>query len=138
MNGYFVDASFVSSALEIGREEGVHYLQCPFDRDVVCGHAEHICVVVLAGKAGKRRVPAEGSADALVLVRGHADAVTRRADNDTEIVLASFHGLRQWVGEVGVVATLGGVAAEVVQCGTLRRQVVDYFLFQVIPCVVAR
>ncbi len=138
MNGDLVDASFVSSALETGMEESVHYLQCQFGRDVIGGQAEYIRVVVLAGKAGERCVPTEGGTDALVFVGSHTDTIACRTDNDTEIVLAVLHRLCQRVGEVGVVATLGGVAAEVVQYSALRREVVDDLLLEVIPCVVAR
>ena len=79
------------------------------------GHHQYVSIVVLAAQFGDVGAPAEGGADALVFVQGHGDAVAATADGDTGVALACLNGFSQGVSEVGVVATLWGVGAKILE-----------------------
>ena len=79
------------------------------------GHYQYVSIVVLAAQFGDVGTPTEGGADALVFVQGHGDAVAATADGDTGVALACLNSFSQGVSEVGVVATLWGVGAEILE-----------------------
>lgn len=113
--GYLFDAALVTSTLEGRGKEFLHNVIGFVVGDKAAGHHEHIGIVVLAGQFGDVRVPAEGGADALVFVQGHGDAVAATADGDTGVALACLNSFSQGVSEVGVVATLWGVGAKILE-----------------------
>ena len=84
-----------------------------FVADETSGHGQHIGIVVLARKGSQFGLPAEGATHALVLVQGHADALSAAADSDAGIAFACLYGLAHRVGKVGIVATLFGVGPEI-------------------------
>lgn len=114
-----VHSALVASAFEVGLEESGNDVQRLGHGDEVRGQAEDIGVVVLACELRKAFLPAERRTDTLVLVGGHADTVAGGADDDTELILAFLHRLCQRVSVVGIVATLIGVAAEVLHFGAV-------------------
>ena len=114
-----VHSALVASAFEVGLEESSHDVQRLGHGDEVCRQAEHIGVVVLACELRKALLPAERSTDTLVLVRCHADTVSRGADNDTELVRTFLYCLCQGMSIVWVVATRVGEAAEIVYFGAV-------------------
>ena len=134
---YFVYSALVSAAFKVGGEEGIDYLHCFVGGDEVGRQSEYVGVIVAACEFCKRCVPAEGCTYALVVVAGHGDAVAGGADGDTEVVFAFLHSRCHGVGEVGIVATLGGVAAKVVESGALLFEAGDDVLLEVVACVVA-
>ena len=78
-----------------------------------CAEGHHVGVVVLAGESCGHGIIEQRAADALDLVGrdGHADA--RRAADDAAVAFAAGDGLRGRAREVGVVAAVLGVAAEI-------------------------
>lgn len=80
MNWNFVDASFVSSSFKVGGEEDIHNRSSLFRGDESARHDQHVCVVVETGQASNLRNPAEGGTNALMFIKGHADALAASAD----------------------------------------------------------
>ena len=128
----------MATSLEVRGEEYLYQSQRLLLADEIGGQTEDIGIVVLAGKFGKAVVPAECGTDTLMLVRRHADAVACGADGDPHVRLALFDGSRHGMGIVGVVATLGGVAAIVCHLCALLCEPSVHFLLEGIARVVGR
>ena len=109
----FVHPPLVAAALKRGVEEGLHNAVGHIVPNQSAAHGQHVGVVVPPGHLGGEGLAAQGAADALHLVGGDGDADARGADNDTPVARAGGHRLRSRPAEVGVVAALCGVAAEV-------------------------
>ena len=86
-----VDTTLVTTTFELGGKEYFDEFDSFLRRDVVSRQSDDIGIVVLTSEASEWFVPAECSADALVVVASHSDAVTCRADGDTEIVGAILY-----------------------------------------------
>ena len=91
---------------------------------------------MLAEEVGELRSLDDGGADARHLVgrEGHADA--RAADEDAPLGLASRHVARHLVGEVGVVAAVGGGGTKVHHLVAKERKVLHHPRLLVEPGVV--
>ena len=114
-----VDAALVASAFVGCRQEVAKYFERFFVADKASGHGEYIGIVVLTGKFGNFRLPAQCTADSLVFVECHADALATAADGNAGVAFAAFHGFRAGMCEVGIVATVCGIRAEVLVGNTL-------------------
>ena len=102
--GNLVDAALVAPSLKIGGEKLVEDLAGHVVVDEAARQDKHVGVVVLADEMCYLGHPAQASADALVLVERHGDALARSADADAGVDLAALHPLGQGVAEVGIVA----------------------------------
>ena len=102
--GNLVDAALVAPSLKIGGEKLVEDLAGHVVVDEAARQDKHVGVVVLADEMCNLGYPAQASADALVLVERHGDALARSADADAGVDLAALHPLGQGVAEVGIVA----------------------------------
>ena len=126
----------MAASLEVGGEEGFQDFRSGLGIDEAAGHDDDVGVVVLAGQAGDFGYPAEGGADAVVVVERHVDAVSAAADGDAGVALAAFYGGGKGVGVVGIVATFGAAGAEVfIGPSFLVEPLLDE-LFQLVPGVV--
>ena len=103
----------MTSALKRGGEELFQNAGGHMVGNETTGHHQDVGIVVLTAQFGNLCIPAEGSANALVLVERHGNAVSAAADGDAWIAFTSLYGLCQGVGKVGVVAAFGSVRAEV-------------------------
>lgn len=112
----------MASALEGSGEEDVDELESEFGGYEARGKHEHVGVVVFAGEFCNLGLPAERGAYALMLVEGHADAVAGSADGYCGVDLACLECERARMCEVGVVAAVGAVCAEVLErvCPAIR------------------
>ena len=70
-----------------------------------------IGIIMLACQMSDFRSPAKGGTNALMFVECHVDAVSATADGNSRITFACLDSLCQLVGEVGIIATLGGVGS---------------------------
>ena len=114
----------MAAALKLSVEEHFENLDCLLLRDEAGGHRQHVGVVVRACKARDFLVPTQCSADALMLVCSHCNAVAAAADGDAVVIrrFLDLNGERMRV--VGIVATLGGVGAEVCNVETFLLEVI--------------
>ena len=108
-----VNATLMTSAFEIRLEERTNDIQRLHCRDKVRRQTQHVRIVMLTSQLRQLRIPAQGRTDTLMLVRTHTDTVTRRADHDTELVLALLYGLCKRVCKIRIIATLGVITAEI-------------------------
>ena len=99
-------------------------------RDVISRQSDDVGIVVLTSEASEWFVPAECSADALVVVASHGDAVTCRADGDAHVVGAILYRGCHRVGEVRIVATVGRRTAIVGDLNALLLEPSDNSLFE--------
>lgn len=98
---------------------------------------EDVGVVVLTCEMCYLDIPAEGATDVGVLIDSHLDAIAASADDDTATVGAVVDDGADLMGEVGIIATVGGVGAEVFRFETHLDETGHHFLFQVVTCMVA-
>ena len=75
----------MASALKLGGEVLVHNLTSHLLVDKATRHHQHVGIVVLTDEVGNLRNPAEASADALMLVQRHVDALAASADGNAGI-----------------------------------------------------
>lgn len=100
----------MAAAFKIRRQESFDNGFGQFDAGHAGAQAENVGVVVPAGKLCVQFRRAEGGADALVMVGGHGHADARAAEQDARAVFF-FHGQGDVVGDVRIVAAVGGVRA---------------------------
>ena len=119
----------MTSAFEIGLEEGTDDIQCFGYGDEVRRQREHISIIMLAREFREFGLPAERGTDTLVLVGSHGDTVSGGTDDNAELIFAFLYRLSERMGEIGIVATLGRVAAEVFHFSTVILEEQLYLLF---------
>jgi len=108
-----VDTGLMPSALEGCIEEGRDDLLSLLLRDEASGQREYVSIVVLTGELSQLDIPAEGSTYPRVLVHDHGDPIARATDGDPSGELSLLDRPTHGMGEVGVIASLAGVTAEV-------------------------
>lgn len=123
LDGYLFDAALMAPALERRAQELVDNLQRKLGRDEAGREHQHIGIVVLTGQTGQLDIPAQRRAYALMLVERHADAIARAAQSDAGIYATGLDSLGTRMGEVGIVAALGAVGAEIDILHTLRLEI---------------
>ena len=106
----------MAPSLKIGGEKLVEDLAGHVVVDEAARQDKHVSVVVLADEMRNLGYPAQASADALVLVERHGDALARSADADAGVDLAALHALGQGVAEVGIVAAFLAEGAIILIC----------------------
>ena len=125
-----VDTTLVTTTFELGGKEDLDEFDSFLRRDVVGRQSDDVGIVVLTSEASEWFVPAECSAYALVVVAGHSDTITSRADSNTHIVGAVLYGSCHRVREVGVVAAVGRWTAVVGNLNALLLKPSDNSLFE--------
>jgi len=90
-------------------------------RDKAGGYANYVGVVVAAGQYGQLGVPADGGADALVLVGGYGNPIGAAANQNAKVKFAAFNGQGHGVGKVGVIAGGGGISSEILYLSHINR-----------------
>ena len=132
----FVHPALVAAALKFRVEEGVQDPVGHVVPDHPAAHGQHVGVVVPPGHLGGQGLAAQGAADTLHLVGGDGDADAGGADDDAPVTFAGGHRLRRGPAEVGVVAALIGIAAEVVIRQSAGVQVLHHVALEGEPSVV--
>lgn len=122
--------TLVTTAFEVGGEEGSYNLQCLGYAEVFARHGKDVGIVVLTCQNGQGSIPAECSTDTVVLVANHGDTITGRADSYSVVAFAFRYGLSHLVTEVRVVAAFLAVASVVNYFGTAILQEELYLLLQ--------
>ena len=105
-HGHLFDAAFMASSVKWSVQESVYNGKRKRRLDESRRQYEHVGVVVGACEACKLYGPADSRAYALMLVKGHADAVAAAADAYAGVIPSFFYRKRAGVGKIGVVATL--------------------------------
>ena len=113
MDRDLVDTGLMPSALEGCIEEGRDDLLSLLLRDEASGQREYVSIVVLTGELSQLDIPAEGSTYPRVLVHDHGDPIARATDGDPSGELSLLDRPAYRMGEVGVITSLAGVTAEV-------------------------
>ena len=98
----------MASTLKFCREELIHDFLCHVIVDETAWHDKNICIVVLADQVSHFWNPTKSSANALMLVERHGNALAGATDADARIDLARLYALCKRMAKVGVVATLLG------------------------------
>ena len=131
-----VDTTLVTTTFELGGKEYLDEFDSFLRRDVVSRQSDDIGIVVLTSEASEWFVPAECSAYALVVVAGHSDTITSRADSDTHVVGAVLYGSCHRVSEIWIVAAVSRRTAIVGDLNTLLLEPSDNSLFECEACVI--
>lgn len=121
---------------KVRSEEGVDNLKCLGYRQIRAGHAEDVGVVVLASQNGERRIPANGSTDAVVFVTNHVDAIAGRADGYSVVTFAAADSLSHLMTKIGIVARLCAIATIVNYLGAAVLEEELHLLLEVESSVV--
>lgn len=127
----------MASAVEVCLKESVDTLNCDFRLDETAWEDEDIGIVVSTGQTGKLGSPAESGTDALVLVEGHADTVAGAADCDCRVDDTVLDSESAGMSEIGIVAAIGRISAEIAIFDSLRFEVADDDIFEFETGVVA-
>lgn len=127
----------MASALEFGGEECVDNLDCHFGLNEACRKNENVGVVVGTGQTGQLGRPAESGADTLVFVKSHTYAVAATTEGDAGIAAAALDSFGTWVGEIGIIATVGAEGAEILDSHAARLEVALDHTFKLVAGVVA-
>ena len=135
-DGDFVDSSLVATSLEGSVEINIDNAKCGFGIDEASWHNKHIGIVMLTCKAGDVLCPREGGTNALMLVEGDVDAVSCAAHSDAAVIFSVFYGCGAGVGEIGIVARLFGICAEVVSVDSAFVKMFDNFFLEFVTGVV--
>ena len=118
----------MAAAFESSGEELVHNFSSHIVVDETTWHYQNVGVVVLTNEMSDLRNPAQTSTYLLVLVQRNANTLTRTADSDTRINLATFNALSQCVTEIGIIDTCVTPGTIVLNGITLLFQVLEYEL----------
>ena len=126
----------MTAPFEGGREELVETGNSGGFIDEAAREDNDVGIVMLTDEVGDFWTPHQSCAHALVLVEGHADALSAAADGDTWINTTIFNGFAQRMTEVGVVTTGFAVGSEVtIDDAALYQVLLDEFLKRVASMV---
>ena len=126
----------MASALKLRFEEHFYHALGHILPSKARANGHHVGIVVAAGHLCLQAVGAMGAADALDFIGGNGNADAGGADHNAPVTLALRHGPGGGSAEIGIVAALRGVAAEVlVLIAQLVQHCDDEFL-QLIAAVV--
>lgn len=103
----------MTTALKGGVDECVDTLQSHGGLDKTRRQDDDISIVVRTREGSQLGLPAQSSADALVLVERDADAIAGAANGNCPGTLAGFDSRGAWVSIIGIVARVGAMSAEV-------------------------
>lgn len=135
--GYFFDTALMAAPFEGSVEKLVDDLDGEVGGDETSRERKDVGVVVLASEMCNLDVPTEGATYVRIFVYSHLDSVARAADDDAAGEFTTVDGRAELVGEVGVVAGVGGEGAEVFDVEAVVFEIIDYQLFEFIAGVVA-
>jgi len=127
----------MSSAVKVCLKKSFYTLDSDLGLDETAGEDEYVGIVVCTSETGKFGFPAKSGAYALMFVERHADAVACAADSYGRAYLAGLDCKCAGMGEVGVIAAIGGVSAEIAVGNALRFEIADYNIFEFETGVVA-
>ena len=134
---YLLYAALVASAFEGCVKVLVDDGEGCVDIDEASGDRDAVAVVVLSSEVSYLGCPAEGAAHVAVLIHRHLDAVAAAADDDAAAVGAFFEGAAHLMCEIGVVAAVGAVGAEILHLETAAAEVIDDFKLEIVASMVA-
>ena len=103
----------MTAPFEIGGEKGGKDLLGQTDTDDPRAHAQHIGIVVGPRQTSGEQVVAQRGAHAVHLVGGELFALPAATEHDADLGLTVAHGASDRGAELGVVAALGAVGAEI-------------------------
>ena len=126
LHGYLGDAAAMTTSLEVGFKKSLHNLDCLLIADEATGEGKHIGIVVQACQACNFGNPAECRANALVLIERHIDTLTTATDAYTGIALTALHGKGAGMREVGIVAAVSAISAEIAHSDTLALEILNH------------
>ena len=113
----------MTTALEGGIQVFVHDLASHISIDETAGHNKNVGIIVLTDKVSNLRDPAQAGANALMLVKGHGDALAAAAHGYTLLYLTVLYAAGQSVAIIGIVATIRSIGAVVLELQPLLLQV---------------
>ena len=126
LHGNLGDAAAMTATLKVGFKESLHNLDCLLIADEATGHCKHVGIIVHTRKACNLGEPAERRANALMLVESHVDALTATTDTDTGITFTALHGKGAGMREVGIVAAVSAISAEIAHSDTLALEILNH------------
>jgi hypothetical protein len=133
---YFLDSGKVSSAIEWGIEPKLDNLKGLLDGNHALAHRQNIRVIVRPAQSRTSQVPGDGTSHAFDPVCDHRLAVARTAQKDASVVFARGDRLCYGSHNIGVIARLFGIRAEIVNSISLLDKPLFYPLFIFESCLV--
>ena len=115
----------MATAFEAGGEELVHNLTSHIVVDETTWHYQYVGIVVLTDEMSNLWNPAQTSANLLVLVKRHRDALATATDGNTRIYLTTLDALGQRMSEVRIIYTRITPCTIVLNGVTLLLQVLE-------------
>jgi len=139
LDGYFVDASLMTTTLVGGCQEGLDHSDSLIAGDKTTWHCDDVGIVVLTSQACYSQAPAECRTNALMLVKGDVNALSTSTHGNAGIAFATLYGQCTGMGKVGIVATILAVSAKVLACDTLPLEpLLNSFLDRITGMVAAK
>lgn len=126
LHGNLGDAAAMTASLEVGFKKSLHNLDCLLIANEATGHCEHVGIIVQTCQACNLGEPAERRANALMLVESHVDALTATTDTYTGITFTALHGKGAGMREVGIVAAVSAISAEIAHSDTLALEILNH------------
>lgn len=120
---YFFHTALVPSALEFGVKKRVDNGECYRGFYVACWQDKHVCIVMCACQGCQFHIPANCRPYAFVFVQCHGNAVSCAAYAYCRIAFAILYCLCTGMCVIGIVATVGRMAAKVGKVYILALQI---------------
>ncbi len=120
-----VNSPLVTATFERGREPGIDDVKRQSNSENAGAETENIRIVVLSTEVRRKRVTAQGSANARYLVRGDRDAYARSAYQNSSIGGTVVDRVANELCVVGVIDRRFVVRPVVVTINTFRHQVLN-------------
>lgn len=86
---------------------------CQLNPNDPCTHRQHICIIVLSGQPGHRRIRAQSAADSFHFVGSHGNTDSRTAHDDTSVCFAGYNHIRCLHRNIRIIHSLRTVTAAV-------------------------